>query len=130
MDYKVLPAVFGEEFQHYFYVKQHKSKDPTAPSDRTLFIANIPINANEHSLEDIFSVCGEVKEIRLGNFANYPLPATESIFELDQKKPVHTAHIIFENPEGLQNALQVDEIQVDQAELKKKQDLFGVESMS
>ncbi|EMD59727.1 hypothetical protein GGP41_008503 [Bipolaris sorokiniana] len=40
---------------HYMYIKPHTPSIPTPSSDRSLFIANLPIDASESSLRTLFS---------------------------------------------------------------------------
>ncbi|EUC27808.1 hypothetical protein COCCADRAFT_110749, partial [Bipolaris zeicola 26-R-13] len=41
--------------KHYIYIKPHTPSVPTASSDRSLFIANLPPDASETSLRTLFS---------------------------------------------------------------------------
>lgn len=55
-----LPSLSGlpvqyKDAKHYLYIKPHAPSIPTATDDRSLFIANIPIDANESSLRALFA---------------------------------------------------------------------------
>jgi ribosomal RNA-processing protein 7 len=55
-----LPSVSGlpETYQnakHYLYVKQHTPTHATASADRSLFLANIPIDASESNVRALFA---------------------------------------------------------------------------
>ncbi|KAF2820382.1 hypothetical protein CC86DRAFT_459849 [Ophiobolus disseminans] len=55
-----LPSLSGlpgqcKNAKHYIYVKPHAPSIPTATNERSLFIANIPIDATESSLRALFA---------------------------------------------------------------------------
>lgn len=55
-----LPALPGLPEQcatakHYIYVKPHEPSVPSADDERSLFIANVPIDASENNLRALFS---------------------------------------------------------------------------
>ncbi|KAL6706420.1 hypothetical protein ACN47E_005526 [Coniothyrium glycines] len=49
-----LPAIHNDA-RHYLYIKPHEPSIPTATDDRSLFLANIPIDASETSLRVLFA---------------------------------------------------------------------------
>ncbi|CBX97941.1 predicted protein [Plenodomus lingam JN3] len=55
-----LPAIPGLppsacDAKHYLYIKQHAPSVPTADDERSLFIANVPIDASETNLRALFA---------------------------------------------------------------------------
>jgi ribosomal RNA-processing protein 7 len=56
----VLPTLSGlpeqcKDARHYVYVKPHAPSIPTATDERSLFVANIPIDATESNLRALFA---------------------------------------------------------------------------
>lgn len=56
----VLPTLSGlpnqcKDAKHYVYVKPHAPTIPTATDERSLFIANIPIDATEGNIRSLFA---------------------------------------------------------------------------
>ncbi|KZM22141.1 uncharacterized protein EKO05_0003843 [Ascochyta rabiei] len=55
-----LPALSGlpashEETQHYLYIKPHEPSTHTATAERSLFVANIPVDASESNVRALFA---------------------------------------------------------------------------
>lgn len=49
-----LPAQHSDA-RHYLYVKQHEPSIPSAQDERSLFIANVPIDATEGNMRSLFA---------------------------------------------------------------------------
>ncbi|KAF9292075.1 Ribosomal RNA-processing protein 7 [Mortierella alpina] len=54
---------------HYIYFKKHESpkEDSKTPKNRTLFVLNIPVDATETHLRDLFKPCGRVVSVHFIN---------------------------------------------------------------
>ena len=96
--------------QHMIFVKQHavREKHPDKPSDRTLFILNVPPYATEESLKNAWQDCGSVKSVFFHAKPNSGPPlVNESPFFPTHKeiKGFKVAYLVFEKPDGLQRAL-------------------------
>ncbi|KAG0298259.1 Ribosomal RNA-processing protein 7 [Linnemannia gamsii] len=54
---------------HYLYFKKHESpkEDPKTPKNRTLFVLNVPADATESHLRDLFKPCGRVVSVQFLN---------------------------------------------------------------
>ncbi|CAO3569166.1 unnamed protein product [Mortierella alpina] len=54
---------------HYLYFKKHESpkEDSKTPKNRTLFVLNIPVDATESHLRDLFKPCGRVVSVHFIN---------------------------------------------------------------
>ncbi|CAO2657922.1 Nn.00g071820.m01.CDS01 [Neocucurbitaria sp. VM-36] len=50
-----LPSHHGDTAKHYMYIKPHSPSIPTADDERSLFIANVPIDASEKNLRALFA---------------------------------------------------------------------------
>ncbi|KAH7138548.1 ribosomal RNA-processing protein 7-domain-containing protein [Dendryphion nanum] len=48
-----LPAQIGTP-EHYLYIKPHEPSQPTLSADRSLFIANVPVDAQENNIRELF----------------------------------------------------------------------------
>lgn len=52
----ILPATTtSSAASHYIYVRRHEPKLPTADSDRSIFAANLPVDATEDQLRSLFA---------------------------------------------------------------------------
>ncbi|KAF2713599.1 hypothetical protein K504DRAFT_398935 [Pleomassaria siparia CBS 279.74] len=49
-----LPSIYASA-KHYLYIKPHAPSQPTASSERSLFIANIPFDAGETNIRALFA---------------------------------------------------------------------------
>lgn len=49
-----LPEAYNDA-KHYLYIKTHTPSQPTPSTDRSLFVANVPIDASESSLRTLFA---------------------------------------------------------------------------
>ena len=60
-DYTILPLTipalpaFPTQSKHYIYIRPHAPKLPDPDSERSLFIANIPIDASEEEIRSLFT---------------------------------------------------------------------------
>ncbi|KAJ1910273.1 hypothetical protein H4219_006246 [Mycoemilia scoparia] len=65
--YKVLPIHFedNEDAVHYLYLRRHSDQKfhPMTPSDRTLFVLNLPVFATEKSIRQLFKKYGRVSDV-------------------------------------------------------------------
>ncbi|KAF2853386.1 hypothetical protein T440DRAFT_444172 [Plenodomus tracheiphilus IPT5] len=68
-----LPAS-AQTAKHYLYIKPHTPSIPTADASRSLFIANIPIDADESSLRALFAGLGGGAMVERVEF-DAPIPA-------------------------------------------------------
>ncbi|KAF1851597.1 uncharacterized protein K460DRAFT_274827 [Cucurbitaria berberidis CBS 394.84] len=86
-----LPTLSGlpehhQDAKHYLYIKAHEPSIPTADDERSLFLANIPIDATESNLRTLFAD-------QLGG------AMVESV-EFDSSIPARTLHKRFKSSEG------------------------------
>jgi RNA recognition motif-containing protein len=61
-DYKTI-TVQEEGYKHYYFVKQHFSKEESQKeiAERTLFVANLPVGVTIELLRKVFTPCGVVE---------------------------------------------------------------------
>ncbi|KAF9095221.1 Ribosomal RNA-processing protein 7 [Mortierella sp. AD031] len=54
---------------HYLYFKKHESpkEDSKTPKNRTLFLLNVPVDATENHIRDLFKPCGRVVSVHFLN---------------------------------------------------------------
>lgn len=50
-----LPAQATSEARHYLYIKPHEPSQPEPDADRSLFLSNVPFDANEANLRTLFA---------------------------------------------------------------------------
>ncbi|XP_034236081.1 ribosomal RNA-processing protein 7 homolog A [Thrips palmi] len=96
--------------QHMIFVKQHavRERHPDKPSDRTLFMLNIPPYCTEESLKFAWRECGAVKAVFFHSkpSASVPLVDESPFFPTHEVvKGFKVAYVVFEKPEGLMRAL-------------------------
>ena len=63
--FNVLPVAYTETITHFMYVKAHmgSKKRKRFPDGRTLFVVNVPPDATEKELVDLFSYAGTVEKV-------------------------------------------------------------------
>ncbi|KIJ19371.1 hypothetical protein PAXINDRAFT_127493 [Paxillus involutus ATCC 200175] len=62
--FTVIPVAYAKS-THIIYARPHasKSKNPTLPADRTLFLVNIPVDATDREVSLFFKNCGTVERV-------------------------------------------------------------------
>jgi Ribosomal RNA-processing protein 7 (RRP7) C-terminal domain/Rrp7 RRM-like N-terminal domain len=76
IQFKQLPS-FPESVTHYIYLRSDEPKIPTAESNQSLFLVNIPITTTEQHLKHLFAVqlsSGLVKRVEFSNFTEKSIP--------------------------------------------------------
>ncbi|RDD43996.1 Ribosomal RNA-processing protein 7-like protein A [Trichoplax sp. H2] len=105
---------FNEECQnqHIMYYKRHtvRQECQDIPSDRTLFIINVPPYCTKNILRQIFSLFGEIDDIyQLRQPANtipqYAKEDSSSCFRRQLHTGFRVAYIVFKTPISLMKAL-------------------------
>ena len=61
----MLPVTYDEGVQHYMYIRAHVSaqQDTKYPAGRTLFVVNIPPDATQQAMRDLFRKAGTVEAV-------------------------------------------------------------------
>ncbi|KAG5653362.1 hypothetical protein H0H81_000863 [Sphagnurus paluster] len=76
--FTVVPVTYSSSSTHYIYVREHTGSKKAAhnalPDGRTLFMVNVPPDATERELGQLFKQCGTVEKV---------------IFDLDAVEPHH-----------------------------------------
>ncbi|GLG94042.1 Ribosomal RNA-processing protein 7-like protein A [Gryllus bimaculatus] len=105
----VAKATVQSSVIRWLFIKQHKVREPVPgkPTDRTLFVINVPPFCDETALAYTFSVCGEVTDVFCHARPNPGVPQQSSgIFNKRRELCIYkVAYIVFESPEGLSRAL-------------------------
>lgn len=103
---------FSEESsgQHMVFVKQHAVRDrhPEKPTDRTLFMLNVPPYCTEESLKYAWRQCGVVASVYFHSkpTAGPPVVNKSPFFPTEEVvKGFKVAYVVFDTPEGLLRAL-------------------------
>jgi ribosomal RNA-processing protein 7 len=94
--FHILPVQLTQSV-HYMYMKQHETRqpDPRVPTDRTLFVLNVPVYATRDDLRRLFHPCGRVESVHLG-LGGSP----------DAYHPPNTrVYVVFLESKGLERAL-------------------------
>ena len=76
-DFLVLRIEYSPQATHYLYIRAHASRTASdeLPTDRTLFLVNVPPDSTERELITLFSTCGAIHKVKFGG--------QEAIPELD-----------------------------------------------
>ena len=67
-DFLVLRISYSPQATHYLYIRAHASRTASddLPTDRTLFLVNVPPDSTERELTTLFSTCGAIHKIKFG----------------------------------------------------------------
>ena len=67
-DFLVLTISYSPQATHYLYIRAHASRTASddLPTDRTLFLVNIPPDSTERELITLFSSCGAIDKVKFG----------------------------------------------------------------
>ncbi|PIA17622.1 hypothetical protein COEREDRAFT_71423 [Coemansia reversa NRRL 1564] len=103
--YKVLPVRFGDDSDgatHYLYFRQHSTtkEDMLRPTDRTIFMANLPADATERDIRRLFQGVARVARV-IFNGAVGQDPVVRSQLLVSGS----TAHIVLLEVEELDSVL-------------------------
>ena len=130
---EVLPLTLSASATHYLYLRKHQAQSGASlPEDRTLFIANLPIDCSERQLAHFFKAhnCGTVERVVFGgshandavleavedadgsemNEDETPVASSSRIVPLPSlstplRPAGHTAHIVFLDESSVASAL-------------------------
>ena len=67
-DFLVLTISYSLQVTHYLYIRAHASRTASddLPTDRTLFLVNVPPDSTERELTTLFSACGTIDKVKFG----------------------------------------------------------------
>lgn len=96
----------------HLFIKEHDTNSDTKPSDRTLFVINVPQFVNEKCIKFMYKECGEIERIY---FHSKPKSTEEeemvgSFTVAEPQVGYKVAYIVFQNPSGLKKALKCKEL--------------------
>lgn len=98
---------------HTLYVKQHtvREENKNKPGDRTLFVLNVPPFVDENFLTALFTKAGKISRTQLCDKpTSNEKDSDDALFNEKPKVGYKVAYIVFENPNGLKEALQIKEL--------------------
>ncbi|KDR09508.1 ribosomal RNA-processing protein 7 homolog A isoform X1 [Zootermopsis nevadensis] len=114
--FKAFPVKFSAESttQHWLYYKEHsvREKNSSKPTNRTLFIINVPPYCNKDCFKRIFSVCGSVTSVffhQKPSAGTTPPEESQFFTKCPRIKGFKVAYVVFEDNRGLQRALKLGE---------------------
>jgi len=115
MEFKVLPVQFSAESAsvHCLYYKQHavRATIPEKPTDRTLFVVNVPPYMDEASMKRLFKDCGKMRRVFFHKRPTPGVPEEDKSRFFPTAEPIQgykVAYCVFTRPEALQTALALD----------------------
>lgn len=97
----------------HFFVKQHDGKDDVKPSERTLFILNVPQYINEKCILFMYEDCGAIECVYIHSKPkNTEGNGTDitSFTTTEQNIGYKVAYIVFKNSSGLKRAMKCKEL--------------------
>src|SRR5258708_7428378 len=74
-DFLVLTISYSSQATHYLYIRAHASRSAASddlPTDRTLFLVNVPPDSTERELTTLFSACGTIDRVKFGGQGTLP----------------------------------------------------------
>lgn len=116
--FKVLPVKFSEKSQgcHYLFYKPHNVRESHSakPSDKTLFVLNVPPYCNEECVKRLFGDCGNVADVFFQSKPSSGPPPTEKSKFFGRTEPIYgfkVAYVVFQKPRGVENAMKLDVVE-------------------
>ncbi|XP_077484750.1 ribosomal RNA-processing protein 7 homolog A-like [Amblyomma americanum] len=110
--FHTLPVKFSDESRstHVLLFKAHKVREKSEhkPSERTLFVVNLPPYCNEDCLKRVFSDCGKVAKVWLQKAPSSGKPPGNTSSFFPSAPPVtgfKVAYIVFQKEASVHNAL-------------------------
>ena len=73
-DFLILTISNSSQASHYLYIRTHASRTVSddLPTDRTLFLVNVPPDSTERELITLFSTCGTIDKVKFGGHEALP----------------------------------------------------------
>ncbi|GFU10347.1 ribosomal RNA-processing protein 7 homolog A [Nephila pilipes] len=109
----------GNNANRYLFLKKHEGEEENKPSDRTLFIINVPQFFNDRCLKHLFAKFGDIENIDI-HVHSHMKPASgdktshnsESKFFGPQPKELgcKVAHIVFKDSSILEAVFKVNDV--------------------
>lgn len=93
---------------HHIFMRSHASRNESdhLPSDRTLFLVNLPVDTTANHLKRLFRRCGKIQRVEWGCKQNTS-EDMESISAHGLLRTGSNAHVVFEDAESVQIALEM-----------------------
>lgn len=123
--FHVLPVTYEEGVQHYLYIREHASAGDEYSAGRTLFVVNIPPDASQPTLRDLFKKAGAIESIHMHNSKDVGRAGSQEGDESDKNGPPavvplpslqpadeiigtgSSAHVVFVDASSLERALKL-----------------------
>ncbi|KAM8981783.1 ribosomal RNA-processing protein 7 homolog A [Sarcophilus harrisii] len=111
--YRAIPIKFTQDQAscHFLYVKQHRVRGGAKsgwPSDRTLFVLNVPPYCSEGCLAQLFSACGPVQSVSLHekpDLSEMPKTTSSEFFSPKSVPGFQVAYVVFRKPASVPKAV-------------------------
>ncbi|XP_054716688.1 ribosomal RNA-processing protein 7 homolog A-like [Uloborus diversus] len=125
-DFTSLPVKFGEKSSvvRYLYMKRHEAVDNILkPTDRTLYIINVPSYVQQDCVKNIFDKCGDIEKVFIQSKPNSKIndgddKSTKYFTDKSSPSGCKVVYVVFEKPSSLRKALLLkDTVQTIPSEL-------------
>lgn len=89
----MLPVTYDEGVQHYMYIRAHVSaqQDTKYPAGRTLFVVNIPPDATQQAMRDLFRKAGTVEAVDVRRASDEEQPPADGPPAVEPLPPMEPA---------------------------------------
>nr|ABX75473.1 rRNA processing protein RRP7 [Lycosa singoriensis] len=96
----------------HLFVKKHEGKDDTKPSNKTLFVLNVPQYLNKNCFKFLYKHCGSIRSVFIHSKPKgAENEASNSIFSPSEPNVGYkVAYVVFEEPSELSSALKCREL--------------------
>ncbi|XP_043823124.1 ribosomal RNA-processing protein 7 homolog A isoform X2 [Dromiciops gliroides] len=113
METGAIPIKFSQEQEasHFLYVKEHRVRGGTEscwPSERTLFVLNVPPYCSEGCLAQLFSSCGPIQSVNLHDkpdLSETPKTSASAFFCSKSVPGFQVAYVVFVKPASVLKAV-------------------------
>ncbi|EDO44850.1 predicted protein [Nematostella vectensis] len=115
--FRLLRVKFNESCKsnHFLYFKKHsvREEESLRPSDKTLFVINVPPYCTKLAIKKLFGKCGGVKSVYLHKQPGKVKETKTSLLNTDNEvKGFKVAYVVFKKPSSLDAALKLDPMEV------------------
>jgi ribosomal RNA-processing protein 7 len=107
-NFNVLSLSIPDHSPHYIYFKEHSTriKSSELPEGRTLFVVNIPVDANFKTLKKLFKDCGTLERFVVKQTPEFGFTPDNSIL-----KSGTSGHLIFKEDDAIEHISNIDQLE-------------------
>jgi len=101
-DFLILTVSYSPQATHHLYIRAHTSRTASddLPTDRTLFLVNVPPDSTERELITLFSTCGAIDKVKFGGQEALPELDDDFTSRDEEDEPTIEENILMQEDEG------------------------------